>query len=266
MLLPAKVEKVLNDYINLFHQYFPNTLVGLYLHGSIAQGAYVDNSSDIDFIAITNRRLTELDAPIIKQIHNTIATKYPIPELDGVYIIKEDIGIISHEPIYLYYNDGEMGYGEYFNFNPITWWVLKNQGFDVVGPPVNTFQFNVSPQQLVSYVRENMNSYWAGRIRRFEYALDQIVNLPIQQIYYEVEWTVLGLLRQFFTIKNQDVIPKLDAGEYGLIQLPEEWHPIIQEAIEIRKGQIPQYYHTNEERIQSVIAFAKYLIHHCNHL
>ncbi|WP_277674507.1 aminoglycoside adenylyltransferase domain-containing protein, partial [Piscibacillus halophilus] len=52
----------------------------------------------------------------------------------------------------------------------------------------------------------------------------------------EVEWTVLGLLRQYYTLMEKDIISKLEAGYYGLEILPTKWHPIIQEAINIRKN------------------------------
>ena len=52
--IPVVVQIILNDYIALFHERLPNTLEGLYIQGSIALNAYVNDSSDIDFIAITN--------------------------------------------------------------------------------------------------------------------------------------------------------------------------------------------------------------------
>jgi hypothetical protein len=46
----------------------------------------------------------------------------------------------------------------------------------------------------------------------------------------EIEWTVLGLL----TLRENDIISKLGAGEYALQQMQEEWHGITREAINIR--------------------------------
>ncbi|MBT2682314.1 nucleotidyltransferase domain-containing protein [Bacillus sp. ISL-37] len=129
MEIPMIVEKVLKDYINLFNEHLPETIEGLYIHGSIALNAYVEDSSDIDFITLTNRRLTEEDSEALSSIHTTIANKYKKPEMDGVYAVREDMGKLSNAGKYPYYNNGELLFGNYFNFNPITWWTLKNKGF-----------------------------------------------------------------------------------------------------------------------------------------
>ena len=71
--IPTLVQKVLDEYIALVNERLPNTLEEVYLQGSIALGAYVENSSDIDFIGITNRRLLEADAVVLTEIHSKIA-------------------------------------------------------------------------------------------------------------------------------------------------------------------------------------------------
>ena len=59
MAIPRIVDSVINEYITLFNEHLPETIEGLYIHGSIALNAYVEDSSDIDFITITNRALAE---------------------------------------------------------------------------------------------------------------------------------------------------------------------------------------------------------------
>lgn len=75
MAIPCMVDTVINEYISLFNEHLPETIDGLYIHGSIALDAYVNNSSDIDFITITNRPLTEGDSVALSYIHSTIAKK-----------------------------------------------------------------------------------------------------------------------------------------------------------------------------------------------
>ena len=159
--LPVVVQTVLNDYIALFHKRLPNTLEGLYIQGSIALNAYVNDSSDIDFIAITNRRLSEEEVEVLAEIHRTIASNYQKPEMDGVYIMWEDIGKLeADDNSYPYYNGGKLSYGAHFN--AITWWILKTNGISILGPEPTALRFEVDPQHLVSYVAENMNTYWAA--------------------------------------------------------------------------------------------------------
>ncbi|WP_233434987.1 aminoglycoside adenylyltransferase domain-containing protein [Mesobacillus jeotgali] len=266
MEIPMIVEKVLKDYINLFNEHLPETIEGLYIHGSIALNAYDDESSDIDFITLTNRRLTEEDSEALSNIHKTIANKYKKPEMDGVYAIREDIGKLNNTGKYQYYNNGNLLFGDYFNFNPITWWLLKGKGLRILGPEIEDFQFEIQPLELASYVLENMNSYWTNRIQIAENAIDHLVKLPTEEIDFEIEWTVLGLLRQFYTTKELDIVSKTEAGEYGLKQLPVEWHEIIQEAMNIRKGVKAEIFSSELERLESTIRFSKYIINHSNNI
>ncbi|MCM3665872.1 DUF4111 domain-containing protein [Mesobacillus subterraneus] len=270
MGIPRMVDEVLKDYINLFNEHLPGTIEGLYIHGSIALNAYVDDSSDIDFISLTNRRLTEEDSEALSYIHTTIANKYKKPELDGVYVLHEDIGKLYHSGDnnykYPYYNNGELLFGDYFNFNPITWWVLRRKGIKIIGTELEEFQFEIQPQELTSYVIENMNTYWTNRIKMAETSIDHLVKLPSDKIDFEIEWTVLGLLRQFYTIKEKDIVSKLDAGEYGLMQFPVEWHTIIKEAMNIRKGVKADIFSSEMERVDSTLRFSKFLINHCNNI
>ncbi|MBT2641543.1 DUF4111 domain-containing protein [Bacillus sp. ISL-41] len=268
MVLPDIVEKVIKDYINLLNDHLPGTIEGVYIHGSLALDAYIDDSSDIDFITLINRQLTEGDSEALSYIHKTIENKYKKPEMDGVYALREDIGKLhkssdDHKE-YPYYNNGKLAFGDYFNFNPITWWVLKSKGKKVFGPEIADFNIDTQPQELTSYVVENMNFYWSNRTQMAEASIDQLVKLPSSEIDLEIEWTVLGLLRQFYTIKENDIISKLDAGEYGIKQLPVEWHNIIREAMNIRSGEKEKIFDSEMNRLNSTLGFSKFLIHQCN--
>jgi hypothetical protein len=267
--IPNSVEKVLNEYISLFNELLPETIKGLYIHGSLALNAYVEDSSDIDFITITKRRLNEDDSGALSSIHTTIANKYEKPEMDGVYILREDLGKLyiksnDFNYKYPYFNSGNVNFGDYFNFNPITWWLFKTKGINILGPEPNDYQIDIHPNQLFSYVLENMNTYWKFRIESMENSIQDLIISPTDKIDFEIEWTVLGLLRQFFTLKEYDIVSKMDSGEYGLLNVPEEWHIIIKEAIHIRKGVKSKAFNSDEERINATIAFSKYLINFCN--
>lgn len=268
MLLPVAVNKVLKDYINLFNEHLPGTIEGLYLHGSIALDAYVDDSSDIDFITLTNRRLTAGDAEGLSYIHRTLENKYKKPDMDGVYVLREDMGkrckSRDDHIEYPYFNNGQLEFGDYFNFNPITWWVLKSRGIKILGPEIKDFNIDTHSQALSSYVVENMNAYWINRIHMAEKSIDHLVQLPSSQIDFEIEWTVLGLLRQFYTIKENDIVSKLAAGEYGLMELPVEWHNIIKEAMNIRSGKKENLFDSERDRLDNAMRFSKYLIQLCN--
>ncbi|ALC90746.1 hypothetical protein AM500_13830 [Bacillus sp. FJAT-18017] len=271
MGISSIIDNVLKEYINLFHEHFPETMEGLYIHGSIALNAYVDDSSDIDFITVTNRPLTEKDSDSLSFIHSHIAKKYKKPEMDGVYILWEDLGKLYKNSIdfnynYPFYNNKKLSIGNYFNFNPVTWWVLKKKGIKIIGTDPKDFQFEIQSKELFSYVLENMNTYWVNRIQLAEDSIDDLLNLPTEKIDFEIEWFVLGLLRQFYTLKEYDIVSKLDAGVYGLKEVPVEWHDIIKEAMNLRMGIKAEIFKTEMERMAQTIRFSKFLIRYCNNI
>jgi DNA-binding MarR family transcriptional regulator len=55
----------------------------------------VNNSSDIDFIAVTSRRMTSKDTESLNLVHKELALTYLKSEMDGVYIIQKEIGKLS---------------------------------------------------------------------------------------------------------------------------------------------------------------------------
>ncbi len=263
--IPVLVQNVLDEYIALMNDRLPNILEAVYLQGSVALGAYVEIASDIDFVSITNRRLLEGDAIVLSEIHSKIANQYKNPELDGVYIVRGDLGRLNlGDENYLIYNSGKLSYGS--NFDPVIWWILKTKGIKILESERTLINFDIHLIHLISYVNENMNSYWAQRVQKMETSITELYKLPAEDIDYEIEWTVLGLLRQFYTLKEHDIISKLGAGEYALQHLPMEWHPIIKEAITIRKGEKTKIFSSDNERIITAIRFSKYIIHYCNQL
>ncbi|WP_200411170.1 aminoglycoside adenylyltransferase domain-containing protein [Virgibacillus salexigens] len=264
--LHSSIYEVLNEYISLWTERLPNQLEGLYLHGSIVLDAYTYDSSDIDFVVITKNRLTEKEIQILTDIHKVIACKFVKPDLDGLFIVWEDLGESrpADNVSFPYYNGGKIGFNTHFN--PVTWWLLKKKGISLLGPDITERPFNVSSRLLTSYVLENMNSYWAGRVIKIENSIEQIKNLPTSGIDEELEWIVLGLLRQYYTLKELSIISKVGAGEYGLLNLPREWHNIINEAVNIRRKIKDTVFNSDEKRINETLQFSKYLIQHCNNI
>ncbi|WP_226683026.1 GNAT family N-acetyltransferase [Sutcliffiella horikoshii] len=255
--IPENVQKVLALFIDKCNKELPGLLEGMYLHGSIVIDAYIEGQSDIDFVAVTSRKLTNDDAATLKNIHLELAETCKKPQLDGIYVQSADLAAEGY-----FYNEGT--FGKAVHDTPITWWLLKNKGVTILGPAASELPHDVTTEDLSTCVRKNMNEYWAKRTSAMEQKKEQLMTYPVEIIETEMEWTVLGLLRQFYTLREQDIISKLAAGEYGLRELEPKWQGLIQEAMNIRKGNQDRIFTTNEERVNATIHFAKELISSCN--
>lgn len=262
--VPIPVQKILGEYMSLFNARIPNTLEGLYLHGSIALNAYNSGSSDIDFIAIVNRHLTEKEVKTLSSIHRGLKNKYKKTRMDGCYLLWEDIGKKRPETKKcLYVNEGKVGRGNHV-INPITWWILRDKGISIIGPEITLFHFDVDESDLVDYVLKNMNTYWLNRLNTIERFKRIVFLLPNKLVDWEIQWSVTGILRQFYTLREHEIISKVDAGKYAINYMPESWHNIIKEAISIREGLNIRYCDSKKQRVNDIIQCMRYIIDYCN--
>jgi hypothetical protein len=81
---------------------------------------------------------------------------------------------------------------------------------------------------------------------------------------YGIQWTVIGVLRVWYSFREQDITSKTGAGGYALTHLPSQWHPLIQEAINLRDHPGHKLYTSRLRRARDAVQFLHYLIQLCN--
>ena len=108
-------------------------------------------------------------------------------------------------------------------------------------------------------MRGNLNSFWASYTRRPARVAALLTD-------WGIEWTVLGVLRQYYTFREHDITSKTGAGQYALSCLPARWHRLIREAIRIRDGSPPSRYRFRPGRAWEAFRFLQYIIAECNKL
>ncbi|MEB7772557.1 nucleotidyltransferase domain-containing protein [Kurthia gibsonii] len=149
MFIPETVKKAVDTYMSLSHKLLPDYQLELFIHGSIGLNTYESNKSDIDCIIVTNPELTLDQKEILNQLHLQFEQQENIP-MDCVYIAKADLS--SQSPFlntYFYYNEGTLSYGDYFNFNSVTWWTLHQNYQDPPFP--TTYRFSTSRLCISEY-------------------------------------------------------------------------------------------------------------------
>lgn len=256
--IPPTVQPILDEYISLVNNALPGLLAGLYLHGSIALDAFTPGLSDIDAIMLTSRRCTPADIAALQSIHQTLAQRYPAPPWEGSYLQWQDLGGSEDTiPPHPHIHDGIVHASGYHDINGVTWWILKHRGIAVLGPLPKQLDLHVDLEQLIADMYHNMNAYWA----RFTTNPRRIAWLLAD---YGIQWTVLGVLRQFYTFREHAITSKIGAGHYALKHLPPQWHRLIQEAINIRDGGHASLYRSRVTRAVAAWKFLKLIITTCN--
>jgi hypothetical protein len=79
-----------------------------------------------------------------------------------------------------------------------------------------------------------------------------------------IQWTVTGVLRQYYTFREDTITTKVKAARYALENLQERWHPLIQEAINIWEGEKESLYRTRLARTVDAFQFLQYIVQICN--
>jgi len=125
---PKPVRPILECYQQLVETRLAGLVEALYLHGSIALGAFNTRLSDVDFVAVGGRRPDEQEIEQLRVAHQLVRQKHPQPKLAGIYLSWEDLGRRPGEiapcPCY----DGSaLNPQGFFELNPVTWWILKKR-------------------------------------------------------------------------------------------------------------------------------------------
>ncbi|MEO8612274.1 MAG: aminoglycoside adenylyltransferase domain-containing protein [Chloroflexota bacterium] len=256
--IPESVCWVMDDYMTFMQDDLPGFLSGLYIQGSIALGAFSPGQSDIDFIAVISRRATPDDIAHLKIVHEKVMTLYPTLPLEGSYVQPSDLGKLKPEfQLSPYIHDDELTAEGDFDINRVTWWILKNRGITLLGTDARDLDFTVDWDALAADTLKNLNDYWA------RYA-DNPTRILWLLSDFGIQWTVLGVLRQYYTFKERSIISKIGAGDYALQHLPSEWHRLIQEAVNIRRQGYDSLYPLGILRALDAYRFLKWIIGECN--
>lgn len=256
--IPELIRPLLQDYLQLLAHQVPDLTEAVYLHGSISLDAFNQRLSDIDFITVLRRRPTANEIAHLKAIHQNLTTTYPRWTLDGSYQQLHDLGRLPNAVApFPYVAQGVLYPHGYRDFNLVTWWVLKHHGIAILGPSPQALSFSVNWDELVIQMHANLNTYW----RSWTHTPTRLVQLLTD---YGIQWAVLGVLRLWYTFVEHNITSKTGAGKYALAHLPSRWHPLIQEAINLRDHPEHKIYRSRIYRAFVAVQFLHYIIGLCN--
>lgn len=263
--VPEEVEEVLTEYFKILESKLPDFIEAYYIYGSVSLGEYKVGFSDIDFIAVMNRRTAEADINILKEIHRYLQKRFPKRILDGMYILRDDMESPNKEETCLRFNDGRFQGFKKFDSNSIDAFQLQKYGITIKGQDIKNYDYRVNWDSLILNMRENLNTYWLNWKSRCEkFMTVKYIGLFVS--LRMIEWGVLGISRLYYTFKERDIISKAGAGEYALRTVPQRWHRIINEAMRLRRGIKKSYYSSAFERRRDALCYMEYIIQSSNNI
>jgi predicted nucleotidyltransferase len=199
--------------------------IGMYLEGSLASGDF-DQDSDIDFVVVTDKDISENTFSALQTMHERIATIDSVwaDQLEGSYISQTALrrADTDHE----LHPNLERGKGERLKLirHDATWnihrYILRKQGIPITGPDPKTLIDPVLPDELRRDMLLALNGWGT-----------QILNNPKEIISRGYQsYTVLTLCRILYTLHFGDVVSKPKAARWVKETVNEKWNALIDRA------------------------------------
>jgi len=250
--IPTPIQPLMDAYLQALEP-LRSHFYGIYIFGSIAFGAFEELESDIDIVALTHEQWSTPELAQLDTLHTQlIGTHQLARRLDVLYFPLRDLGKRIREIApYPTIQHGEFSPAGYGDLNYITWWTVKNKGIRLLGPERSTLPFEVTWQDVLETMSDNLNDFWPSTARRRPHC------------FLRDDWFVFAVTthcRILTTIEEEEIIPKSVALKRWRDRLPARWCPLIDEAWRIRHhlgG--PSLYRSRLKRAIEILAFMKYV-------
>jgi predicted nucleotidyltransferase len=205
-------------------------LVGLYVHGSLAYGDFNPQTSDIDFLVVTDGSLPIVTISALKDMHARLFASGLAwsQKLEGAYIPKNDLRRHdpAHDPVPWLGVDGHFAMEQLGSDWVLQRWILREKGIILVGPPLAGLIDPVSADELREAVRCSLSEWWSPPFpspKRF------------QSGEYQA-YAVLTMCRSLHVLEYGRMASKHKAGRWAMERLDEPWKELIASAMAWRPG------------------------------
>lgn len=202
-----------------------NTLVGIYLFGSLVWGDFDDDISDIDMLVVLNRDVDDALFTTLNVFHDELALQYPYwaGRIELVYISLDALDSFKEKRSLI----AVMSPGEPFNIKDagldwlINWYTIRNQSQVLYGPDPATVIPLITRDEFTNGVCAQVGE-WG----------DWVVHTRESRPYQA--YAILTMCRALYAWQERVQTSKREAAEWAMQALPEHAQ-IIANALEWRR-------------------------------
>jgi hypothetical protein len=142
-------ERVLRELTRLADDAVPDLIDGVYVVGSLALDDFHEDSSDIDFVGLLNRRPSPEQLAALADVHRTLTQRFPRPYVDGLYLTRSDLaagpnGCAETPSVHEHSFEAASRFGH----DPVTWHTLATRGLVASGVPLTQLDIWTHEQRL----------------------------------------------------------------------------------------------------------------------
>jgi predicted nucleotidyltransferase len=250
--IPTSIQPLINAYLHALEPLYSH-FYGIYIFGSIALGAFEEQKSDIDIVALTQGEWTRKKLVQLKYIHKHLTQAYPLGKrLEILYIPLRDIGKTDTEVAPYPYcgRKGEFHSAGYYDLHALTWWIIRYKSIRLFGPERSALPLEVTWKDVLKGMCYYLDIYLVNKAKHpYLFLLDGWV------------WEVVPMLcRVLTTLEDSEICAKPLALKRWRDRLPARWCLLIDEAWRIGyHPHMPSLYRSPIKRMREVLAFNEYV-------
>ena len=227
--------QIVESFVRESERIIGDNLVGIYLHGSAVMGCYNPDKSDLDFLVVLKESMMDDVKRTYMDMIVGLNAQTPGKGIE-MSIVKREVcdPFIYPTPFELHFSQMHI---KWYSENPDDY-IRKMNGTDKdlaahfkVIKARGKCLFGLSIDEVFSEVPEQyyMDSLWND----IEEATEEITDNTM--------YLTLNLARVYAWVKEKKVLSKKEGGEWGLKNLPDKYHSLLQDALKEYKGMEPKY-------------------------
>ncbi len=245
------MEDLLQRFTDQSKEILSDNLVGVYLHGSAVMGCFNPQKSDIDLIIVVKKTLSDADKRAYMDMVVELNASAPAKGIE-MSIVRQDVcsPFVYPTPFELHFSVAHL---EWYKSNPADYirkmtgtdkdlaahfTIIYNRGKCLYGAPIKDV-FSAVPMQ------DYIDSIWNDICD----AEEEITENPM--------YLILNLSRVLAYLKDGLILSKKEGGEWGLKNLPEEYHSLLHDTLDDYSSDKAPAYDLDIAR-----SFAKYMLKH----
>ena len=226
----SEVNAILNILLTDVQAILGIQFIGMYLHGSLAYGDFNPQTSDIDFLVVTDDPVPAKTFSTLKEMHNRLFLSGLSwsQKLEGAYLPKEALRRYDpeHAPVPWLGTDGHFA----LETLGIDWiiqrWILREKSLVISGPPLTGLIDPVSAEDLRQAVLGSLREWWSPPFPSPE---------RFQNGEYQA-YAILTMCRSLYVLEYGRVASKPEAASWAMETLGKPWRLLISAAAAWRPG------------------------------
>ena len=230
------VNQLLKQLLQSTKEVLQAQFIGMYLYGSLSSGDFNPETSDIDYLIITNDILTDEMISKLKAMHDAtwaISLKRA-GELEGAYVPKDLIR--KHDPNGVpcpIINEGKFLVAPLGSDWIIQRHVVREYGISVEGPDPKSLIDFVSPDDIRSAVMSILHEWWFPMLNDPSWLRDH------DSGYHS--FAILSMCRALHALEHGTIVSKPAAAKWAQGRFRQRWSDIIELALHSQKTTMDRF-------------------------